>query len=78
MENINFQPIFDYIDQQSEELLAKVASKKDIEKLQTSVDTLGHRFDKIDKNAVVETAKVEKIEHWVIQAAEKTKVPYKP
>lgn len=78
MDNLNFQPIFDYIDQQSEELLAKVALKKDIEKLQTSVDSLSHRFDKFDKNAVVETAKVEKIEHWVIQAAEKTNVPYEP
>jgi hypothetical protein len=82
MQNTTFQPIFDYIDEslkkQKEEILEEIPSKTDFQKLQTSVNNFASRFNKIETGSKVEAAKAERIEHWVIQAAEKVEVPYKP
>lgn len=82
MENTNFQPIFDYIDQSKkelkEELKLDLATKADINALQTSVDKLASRFDKFDTESTVTKHRVERVEHWVTKAAEKIEVPYNP
>lgn len=78
MSDKNFQPIFDYIDQAKKEILDEVPSKADFQSLQTSVDSLAKRFDNVEVGLKVTEAKTEKIEHWVVEAAEKAKVPYKP
>lgn len=78
MPKTNFQPIFDYIDQAKKEILDEVPSKSDFDKLKTSVDTLAKRFDTVEKNLTVTTAKAEKVEHWAIKAGDKIEVPYKP
>lgn len=80
MENINFQPVFDYIDEAEKriktEIMEKVASKKDIEDLQNHIDFLAKQTKDAGDKAAVADAKANKVERWVIQAAEKVNLPY--
>ena len=78
MTDINFQPLFEYIDGKIDSLKEDQPSKADIVKLQNSVDTLANRFDRIEQGSVVLNSKVKHVEDWVIQAAEENKVPYQP
>ena len=82
MSEINFKPIFDYIDQKSEEtvqeLKAEMATKADIDKVLTAIDGLAKRSKENDDGILVLEKKTERLEHWTIRAAEKIKVPYKP
>ena len=78
MSETNFQPIFDYIDDKITGLEEKMATKLDIQKVLDAVGSFAKSAkDKNEKLALLEN-KTERIEHWVMEAAEKTKVPYKP
>jgi hypothetical protein len=47
MEDLDFQPVFDYIDKAfKQEFWKNLASKKDVQKLQRSLDDLLRKFDK--------------------------------
>ena len=81
MENINFQPVFDYIDNKVSELktdlASTVASKEDIKNLQKHIDGLAKQTKEAGEKATVADAKANKVEKWVITAAEKINLPYK-
>ena len=78
MENNNFKPIFDYIDEQTTLLRTELASKADIQKVLNAVSSIAKNSkDNEEKTNVLET-KAERIEKWVMKAAEKTEIPYKP
>jgi hypothetical protein len=78
MDNINFQPIFDYIDNTKKEILEQVASKQDIKDLQTSIDGLAKQTKDNSDKVVLLDAKAGRLEGWVLQAAETTEIPYNP
>ncbi len=81
MQDINFKPIFDYIDGKVDELKAdlkvELATKKDIEGLENHIDLLAKQTKEAGEKATVADAKSNKVEHWVLQAAEKINLPYK-
>lgn len=78
MSKINFKPIFDYIDQNNKELEKRLATKADIARLENTVNSFAKKEKDRGQEEKIVKAKTEQIEHWVIQAAEKVKVPYKP
>jgi len=39
MQDVNFQPVFEYVNDKTDELKAELASKEDISKLQASIDS---------------------------------------
>lgn len=79
--NIDFKPIFDYIDKTIDELKtdleSKFASKADIERILNAID----KFTKNDKDnsaeILVARNRIDNIETWVNKAAPKIGVPYK-
>ena len=77
MENINFQPVFDYIDQTEKRLKEELASKADLKHLQDTVDEIAKGFKDNDEKVKVVDAKAERIEHWVIEASKKIDLPYR-
>jgi hypothetical protein len=82
MSDINFQPMFDYIDEhvdgQIKQLRTEMATKADIERILQAIDAFTKQSKDNNTETVVLKAKTERIEHWVIKAAEKTDIPYNP
>ena len=84
MENINFKPIFDYIDEAKKEIIEEItenvtrdmATKKSVDTLQRSVDAFAGESKKKGQEEIVLKAKTERIEHWVIDASKKIDLPY--
>lgn len=78
----NFQPIFDYIDKTAADLEAKLrvdmATKTDIQKVLDAIDAFAKASKDNKQESLVLKAKAEKIEHWVMKAAETIDVPYRP
>ena len=71
-----FQPIFDYIDETKKEILAQVASKKDIKKLQDSVDAYAKQTRDYYQEVTIVVAKVNRMEAWIQRVASKVGVEY--
>jgi len=82
MSEINYQPIFDYIDEhvdgQIKQLRTEIATKADIERILQAIDAFTKESKDNSTETVVLKAKTERMEHWVIKAAEKTDIPYNP
>jgi hypothetical protein len=76
MESTNFQPIFDYIDGVKEEILAKQASKEDIQKLQQSIDSFAKDNKQYGEDFKLVENKASRLEAWALKAAKKTEIPY--
>ena len=76
MVEINYKPIFDYIDQTKKELKEELASKADLKRLQDTVDGIAKNFKNNDEKVIIVEAKSERIEHWVIDASKKINLPY--
>lgn len=81
MIEINYKPIFDYIDKSSQELEERLkqdlVSKTDLKHLQDTVDGIATNFKNNDEKVAITEEKTERIEHWVISAAKRIDVPYK-
>lgn len=83
MDNINFKPIFDYIDQSTESLrqelkegLGGLATKEDVKGLQTAISNLASQtLDNSNKVTLLD-GKANRLEAWVIPAAKKIELPY--
>jgi hypothetical protein len=60
------------------ELKAELATKEDIAHLQQTVDGFAKNFKDNDEKVIVVEAKAERLESWVMKAAEKVDIPYKP
>ena len=71
-----FQPIFDYIDEQTALLRSEMATKKDIQAIITAIDAFAKEAKDNRQERVFHENKVTKIENWVVTAAEKIEVPY--
>jgi hypothetical protein len=84
MSDTNFQPIFDYIDESEkrikEELTSEITSQISlkIQRVQDTLDAFAKDHKDNNHKAKIIEAKAERIEHWVMKAAEKVEVPYKP
>jgi len=82
MENINFQPLFDYIDKAidkvKEDLIEKLASKEDLRRLQRTIDSFAKNYKHYGENLKVVENKAQRVETWVISASGKIQVPYNP
>jgi hypothetical protein len=80
MENTNFKPIFDYIDQKVDNLEIKLktelASKQDIQRILNAIDSFAGQSKLREQEQIVLKAKTERIEHWVNDASKKVNVPY--
>jgi hypothetical protein len=80
MENINFQPIFDYIDKSQEDLEIRLkrdlASKEDVRKIQETLDSFAKDNKNFGQDLKVVENKASRLESWVLKAAEKTEIPY--
>lgn len=76
MVEINYKPIFDYIDQTEKRLKEELASKADLKHLQDTVDGIAKNFKDNDEKVKVVEGKAERIEHWVIDAAKRIDLPY--
>lgn len=80
MENTNFKPIFDYIDQKVDNLEIKLktelASKQDIQRILNAIDSFAGQSKLREQEQIVLKAKTERIEHWVTDASKKFNVPY--
>ena len=71
-----FQPVFDYIDETKKEILAQVADKEDIKKLQDSMDAYAKQTKDYYQEVTVVVAKVSRMEAWIQRAAGKVGVEY--
>ncbi len=71
-----FQPIFDYIDDTKKEILAAVATKDDIKKLQDSVDSYAKQTKDYYQEVTVVIAKVNRMEAWIQSVSGKVGVKY--
>ena len=78
MNETNFQPIFDYIDETKKEIMEVVATKADIQNVLDAVGAIATQSKKNEDKVILLENKTERVEHWVMQAAEKIEVPYKP
>lgn len=72
-----FQPIFDYIDETKKEILAQVATKESIKKLQDSVDVYAKQTKDYYQEVTIVIAKVNRMEAWIQTVANKVGVEYK-
>ncbi len=75
MDNINFQPIFDYIDNKIRELKEELPSKTDFQNLQNAVVDLAHRFDKVDQKSTVNDYRLNRVENWGLKLLKKQIFP---
>ncbi len=82
MSETNFQPIFDYIDESEKriksEIKSEMATKADIERVLKAVGAISKTSSEHEDKLLEAQNKTEQLEHWVIQAAERTEVPYRP
>ena len=76
-QKITFQPVLDYIDQTKREILAQVANKSDITKLQNSIDAYAKQTKDYYQEVTVVVAKVSRMEAWIREASSKIGVNYK-
>jgi hypothetical protein len=54
-----------------EEMRSELADKKDIDRVLTAVDAIAKRSKDYDENVTVALSKLERIEHWIEDAAKK-------
>jgi len=77
MENTNFQPIFDYIDQThkqlKEDLLVEVGTQLD--DIKTSVANLSSQVKKYHEEMLVSGHRIDRLEQWAEQVGHKVGVP---
>ncbi len=76
MQDVNFQPVFDYIDQTKQELFDKLASKEDLNMLKNSVDAYAKQSKDMYQEVTVLVAKVSRMENWIKQASTKLGIEY--
>jgi len=76
MTQIDFSPVFNYIDKKLEELKEVFVTKEEFSRLQISVDSLVKRFD--EHNAEIATLghRSDRMEGWIGKAAPKVGIPY--
>jgi len=67
-----------YTKTDAEEMRAELADKEDIRKLQQSMDAAAKWSKDYNENVTIAIAKLERIEHWIQNAAQKIGLEYKP
>jgi hypothetical protein len=77
MTDINFQPVFDYIDQKVVELKEDLASKEGVRNLQVSLDAYAKQSKDYYQEVTVLIAKVNRMEEWIRHASVKLELEYK-
>jgi hypothetical protein len=77
---VNFQPVFDYIDEklgeQSELLRSELALKEDVRRIQETLDSFATGYKNYGDNLKVVENKACRLETWALKVAEKTETPY--
>lgn len=82
MSEINYQPIFDYIDEAKKELREemndKMATKADIERVLAAIAAFGEQTQNNTEQVATAHYRIDDVEKWVTKVAEKTNIPYQP
>lgn len=80
MNKINFEPVIEYIDTKIDEfeLRLKADIVKKFDQVLFAIDTFAKNNKNNEADIKVLSHKTERIEHWVIKSAKKTKIAYKP
>lgn len=60
-----------------QEIRLELADKKDIDRVLTAVDAIAKRSKDYDENVTIALSKLERIEHWIQDAAKKLGIKYK-
>jgi hypothetical protein len=60
-----------------QDMRSELADKKDIDRVLTAVDAIAKRSKDYDENVTVALSKLERIEHWIQDAAKKLGIKYK-
>ena len=78
-QDINFKPLFEYLDEQFGEVKSDIADvKQGVQVLQTSVDSFAKTYKDNTEEIKVINYRVGKQENWIKQAAPKIGLEYKP
>ncbi len=56
----------------------KMATKDNMNQILNSLDAIAKNTDKIGKEVTIINTRTERMENWIIKAAEKNRVPYDP
>lgn len=76
MDQINFQPIFSYIDDSLNPLKADIAQvKSDMADVKTAVANLSHQVQKYHEEMLVSGHRLDRLEEWAVQVGQKVGVP---
>lgn len=77
MTEINFQPIFDYIDEKVDPLEVKVTSlQTSFNNLQTTMDKLVKKDKNLDEEKIIANYRVTRLEQWAKPVGEKTQISF--
>jgi peptidoglycan hydrolase CwlO-like protein len=76
MADINFQPLFEYLDEKfakNDERFDQLEKRLDV--LQTSVDNLAKQVQEFQQEMIVNRKRLEKLEAWAKHVSEKLGIP---
>lgn len=81
MDQINFQPIFSYIDEANkqlkedlkEEIMTEV--RAELKDVKTAVANLSHQVQKYHEEMLVSGHRLDRLEDWAVQVGQKVGVP---
>lgn len=77
MSEINFKPVFDYIDERVKEVRHDMATKADIERVLNAIDKFAKR-DGVNEGEIKAVGnRVDKVDAWITEAASKVGVVYR-
>lgn len=77
MTQINFQPIFDYIDQNNqvlkEEIMVEV--RAELRGINTRIDNLTGQVKKFNDEMLISGHRLDRLEHWAKPVGDKLNIP---
>jgi hypothetical protein len=77
MSDINFQPIFDYIDNSQNELKQDLVSLMDgrFDEVKTQIANLTHQVQRFNDESQVSKYRLDRLEGWAGKVGNKTNIP---
>lgn len=78
MQNINFQPVFDYIDHSKEELKEEILTEFNgkLSNINTSIANLATEVRDLKEEVSISNHRLDRAENWIDTAAKKIRVPF--
>ena len=77
MADINFQPVFDYIDNVKKELRDELIAdvRQEMNEVKTSISNLSQQVKKYHEEMLVSGHRIDRLESWAEQVGKKVGVP---